>query len=305
MIKRNQLIKIRPRNEIIKTLDKDGCLNGLPFMPEMIQYCGQIHKVNKVLEKICHDVLPSDMRQFAHNDVLILEGLYCDGLYHDNCEKACPLLWKTAWLDTNVDEAVTHDSNSQDVLRSKLTTKLSPTVYFCQSSRIEASTCTISKIQRVSKSLRSTLQGNCGLLESFKNLIKPVSLKIWQKIVGDWPIGRNRKTPTLALDLKPGEWVRIKPIGEIINTLDTQGKNRGLHFSRDMASYCGKRYRVRSRLDRMISESDGKMMQLTNTVVLEGIVCDCPFTIGGCPRKVFQYWREIWLERCEAPLTTE
>ena len=32
-------VEVRSAEEIFATLDKSGCLNSLPFMPEMLQFC--------------------------------------------------------------------------------------------------------------------------------------------------------------------------------------------------------------------------------------------------------------------------
>ena len=96
-----------------------------------------------------------------------------------------------------------------------------------------------------------------------------------------------------------GELVEVKSAEEIRATLDANGKNRGLIFGTTYTPYCGKRYRVRSHLDQMIIEKTGQMRELTNTVVLDDIVCMCPGVVGGCPRQDSIYWREIWLRRVE------
>ena len=34
-------VEVRAKEEILRTLDKSGRLEGLPFMPQMFKYCGQ------------------------------------------------------------------------------------------------------------------------------------------------------------------------------------------------------------------------------------------------------------------------
>jgi hypothetical protein len=34
-------VEVRTREEILSGLDENGRLEGLPFMPEMFNYCGQ------------------------------------------------------------------------------------------------------------------------------------------------------------------------------------------------------------------------------------------------------------------------
>ena len=65
-----------------------------------------------------------------------------------------------------------------------------------------------------------------------------------------------------------------------------------------MYRFCGGRYRVANRLERMVSERSGKLVKLENTVLLEGLVCDL-MRHRGCHRALFHYWRECWLKRPE------
>jgi hypothetical protein len=64
-----------------------------------------------------------------------------------------------------------------------------------------------------------------------------------------------------------------------------------------MSNHSGTEFRVRNRLDRMISEVTGEMRHVEATVVLDGLNCTCANVLGGCPRQDFMYWREIWLKR--------
>ena len=44
---------VRPLKEILTTLDARGTLRGLPFMPEMMSFCGQRFSVWRRVEKTC------------------------------------------------------------------------------------------------------------------------------------------------------------------------------------------------------------------------------------------------------------
>jgi hypothetical protein len=115
-------------------------------------------------------------------------------------------------------------------------------------------------------------------------------------------------TPTGRLDLKSGEFVRVKSKAEIERTLDMNCKNRGLFFDKEeMAPYCGGEYRVRGHVERIIDESTGQMREMKQPcVMLENVVCRSEYATGrwNCPRAIFPYWREIWLERLDrAPST--
>jgi hypothetical protein len=110
-------------------------------------------------------------------------------------------------------------------------------------------------------------------------------------------------TPTGRLDLKPGEYVRIKTQTEIEQTLDKKGRNRGLGFDpEEMAPYCGHVVKVRKSVTKIIDESTGKMLHMKQPcIMLEGVVCkaECARSRLNCPREIPSYWRELWLERVE------
>jgi hypothetical protein len=132
-------------------------------------------------------------------------------------------------------------------------------------------------------------------------VVAPLWAKLQERFVDRYPHTPQTRTPDECLNLQPGEWVEVKPIEEIVATLDMQARNRGLQFSYDLAPACGRRFRVRSRLDHMIIEGSGRMVEMKNTVMLEGGMCPCRQVVGGCPRLDHIYWREIWLRRVPAP----
>jgi hypothetical protein len=113
--------------------------------------------------------------------------------------------------------------------------------------------------------------------------------------------GTLKKTPHHDLRLKPGEWVRVKNFDEIVATLDANSKNRGLGFdTSEMRLHCRKEFRVKARINRIINEKTGEMMEFPNPcITLEGVYCtgETTNTRLFCPRAITPYWREIWLER--------
>ena len=117
----------------------------------------------------------------------------------------------------------------------------------------------------------------------------------------------GKPTPTELLHLKPGEWVEIKPASEILDTITVGGFNRGMRYdSLEMSKYSGERHRVQMRVDRLISEQTGKMIQMKSPCIqLEDVYCraECTPLRLGCPRASNTYWREIWLRRVDGPNT--
>ncbi len=106
-----------------------------------------------------------------------------------------------------------------------------------------------------------------------------------------------KRTPSEKLDLQAGEWVTVKTRQEILATLDGRGRNRGMTFDVEMLPYCGRTFRVLRRVERIIDESSGRMIEPAGTaIVLEDVVCKARYR-RSCPRSIFPYWREIWLRR--------
>ena len=113
-------------------------------------------------------------------------------------------------------------------------------------------------------------------------------------------IAIGQATMVSDLNLQPGEWVRVKSHEEILASLDRMNRNRGLSFDAEMVPYCGRTLRVRTRVDNFIDEKTGTMKRLkTPAVILEGAICGSRYSDHRmfCPRGIFAWWREAWLER--------
>ena len=89
-------MEVRSEEEILRTLDADGKVDGLPFMPEMLGFCGQRFRVRARAHKACDTI---DWQQFRRMESAVhLEELRCDGSAHGGCQAGCLLFWKEAWL---------------------------------------------------------------------------------------------------------------------------------------------------------------------------------------------------------------
>ena len=91
-------VEVKSPAEILQTLDTNGTLDRLPFMPEMVNSAGRRFRVSKRVVKTCYYGTSSGMRKFPAEDVVLLEGLRCSGAAHDGCQKACTIFWREAWL---------------------------------------------------------------------------------------------------------------------------------------------------------------------------------------------------------------
>ena len=99
-----ELVEVRSREEILGTLDADGRLENLPFMPEMLPYCGRQFRVFKRAHKTCDFVNKTGVR--ALPGAVHLEGLRCDGAAHGGCQAQCLYFWKDAWLKRPAEAAL-------------------------------------------------------------------------------------------------------------------------------------------------------------------------------------------------------
>ena len=99
------------RREIQATLDDKGELDGLPFMPEMLAFCGRRLTVHKVAHKLCDYIGMTGMRRMY--DAVHLTESRCDGSAHGGCQNACSLYWKEQWLKpVGADDPVTPTSDA-------------------------------------------------------------------------------------------------------------------------------------------------------------------------------------------------
>jgi hypothetical protein len=305
---------VRSREEILSTLDADGTSHGLPFMPEMLDWCGKPFRVERRVEKTCVDASPLyGNRRFAANDVVFLEGPRCDGRAHDGCQRGCKIFWKEGWLRPleSPDESTQTRRTGLDELLPRLRTKSDESHYFCQSTELCRATEAFpgrKKPWMLRIVFREILNGDRTVAEILKLSVLWSWQRLQRAVHGEqWLRGPHKRTPTVSLGLKTGDVVRVKSRAQIVATLDQRGRNRGMGICSEMTRYCGGRAEVRHRLDRMIDEKTGEMREVSDTVVLRSmrtrmnalrdLECLCWNQLGDCPRGELMYWREIWLER--------
>ncbi|MCW2573774.1 MAG: hypothetical protein JWO88_3832 [Frankiales bacterium] len=300
---------VRSAADILSTLDADGTLDGLPFMPEMLDWCGKPFRVLRRVEKTCV-AGGYPMRSFPENDVVILDGPRCDGNGHDGCKHGCRIFWKEAWLQP-VDAGNTTQKVEigREELRARLKVKSDEHRYFCQSTELYRATGAFrasEKYLTARIALREIRSGDVSAARILMLLARWFRRKLRRATGGDhWLQGDLKRTPTQSLNLQPGDIVRVKSRDEIAKTLDQRGLNRGMGICSEMLRCCRSRAEVRYRVDRLIDEKTGLMRELSDTVTLTNILndeslaeeCLCYRQLGDCPRGEVMYWREIWLER--------
>lgn len=314
-------VEVRSPDEIMSTLESDAALDGLPFMPEMLQYCGRRFRVSKSAHKTCDTIESYVIRRMSN--AVHLEGLRCDGSAHGGCQAGCLLFWKDAWLKP-VDAGTPALEVSASFQVSDITgievlsagTRIHSTgtetleVYRCQATELLRATSEVRRRDRWDPrfyfhDLRS---GNVTLLDF-----------LWFGVIAifnsfmTWSGGRRyphlcglagQKTPAVELGISEGEFVTVRSKSQITRTLNSNLRNRGLFFDYEMVPYCENGpYKVIRRVERIINEKTGHMMKLPNPcVILDGVTCGGKLSSSRmfCPRAVYPYWHEIWLERANA-----
>jgi hypothetical protein len=336
-------IEVRSKEEILKTLDKNGQLDGLPFMPEMFKYCGGRFRVYKRAHKTCDP--PNGIQARRMSAAVHLEGLRCDGQAHGGCQAGCLIFWKGAWLkEAGTDETVAdapktaHQEASPlpsesdqctegDVIAATRAGASLPhsgePAYACQSTDLHRATRPLkwwdpwqyvedytSGNVRLSQMLASWLfflysnlaEAGLGIGSAMR-----WTYDAFQKVRGGtlYParmgkIHKGARTPSAITNLTSGELVRVKSYREILETLDQNGHNRGMYFDVEMVPFCGKTFRVLKRVQQIIDERTGTLLRFeTDAIILESVTCQARYSHCRkfCPRSIFPYWREIWLER--------
>lgn len=303
-----EMVEVRTREEILASLDADGNLDGMPFMPEMLEFCGARFSVKARADKTCDTVNQTGGRRL-HNTVH-LGDLRCNGAAHGGCQAECLLFWKEAWLkrvhrpslharllkvvpvagETKPD---TVPGCSEDQLRARVRPAGEDAAdgegaYRCQATELYNASRLLHWWDP-RQYLRDLVTRNAGPLRMFRALLFVGYRTLTLPGVGyglltglydrfqalrdgtPWPLRSGiceQGTPRETLDLEPGEEVEVKSYPEILATLDRRNKNRGLYFDVEMVQYCGRRFRVGARVSKILNEKTGVMMHFPNECII-------------------------------------
>lgn len=316
------VVRVRSGEEILATLDGTGALDGVPFMPEMLQYVGREFRVSKRAEKICDMIGPGGSRRMR--DTVLLEDLRCDGAAHGGCQARCRIYWKEAWLERIDAKAPTRTGDASpngqvfiplaDLARSTVRpekphpdTKPDDDVYRCQATDAFIATEPL-RVRQPGQYIREIRSGNVSigrfLRVGFRAVYGSIGHRLGIKSPLPMKVAGKNAVKGEQLNLQPGEWVQVKTPEEIGLTLNEAGANRGLVFTTEMVPSCGKTFRVKDRVSRIVDERTGKMLNFKNDcIILEGSICTGDYAPGRwfCPRDSYPYWREAWLRRVDPP----
>jgi hypothetical protein len=308
------VVEVRSRAEILATLDEDGSLDSMPFMPEMARYAGRRYTVSRRVDKICDTIAGTGSRRM--HATVYLDDLRCDGSGHGGCQAGCRIYWREAWLrrvDVHAGPSAEADENAvaelERVAQAGARTvreEGEDEVWRCQATEAFKASGVL-KTSNLPQYWREATNGNYGLLRFIPLLVRGFVMEVLFRLgrLKGLPLsGPGTDTAPAGLDLQPGELVRVRSQEEIAATLDEAGHNRALSFDREMIPFCGRTFRVKDRVQLLIDDRTGRMMKIPkDCVILDGAVCSGERSTGRwfCPRQIYPYWREAWVERVEDP----
>ena len=335
-------VEVRSKEEILSTLDQKGRLEALPFMPEMFAFCGRRFRVHKRAHKTCDPVNGLGARGMAnavHLQGLRCDGSAHGGC-QAGCRIYWKETWLKRVGDRTQPAGETipqpkpsaHQGSGcteDEILAATVASqdRLGPQepTYVCQATLVWDATYPL-RWWDPRHYLEDFTSGNVRLSQVISALVFWIyhsvaeaglgfgsalrwAYDLFQTLRGGAPyplrpgeVPRGQKTPTAKLNLQPGELVRVKSYPVILETLDEEGKNRGLYFDAEMVPFCRGTFRVLRRVERIIHEKTGKMLRFKNdAIILEGVECQARYAKYRkfCPRGYYSYCREIWLERVD------
>ena len=323
MLRAGDRVQLRPPSEIIRTLDERGCLDGMPFMPEMLAYFGKTYTVTAQVGRACDTVNYSGVRRLK--DTVILDDLRCDGAGHAGCQAQCRVYWKEAWLRPvsrvsteagGADAPTTLDPTAfteleRLAIRSVDAAESSPRerVYRCQATDLLGASEPVGwwNFRSIVGELTS---GNVSVGRFVRVSTRIVLEEVARRLglLTNSPFRKHemgsRSSALTDVTFTPGQLVKIRSRSEIGKTLAQDGKHRGLWFDREMVPHCGRTARVRSKVERFIDEGSGRLVELgSECYILDGIVCDSARSEGRwfCPRAIYPWWRGVWLQPLDSP----
>ena len=106
-----ELVRIKSKEEIVRTLDTKRLNRGMGFEEEMARSCGRTARVIRRVDR-CIDEKTGRMLTMK-NSCIVLEGVVCGGVYHGNCPREFLPFWRKIWLD-RVNEAPNQIARSQE-----------------------------------------------------------------------------------------------------------------------------------------------------------------------------------------------
>jgi hypothetical protein len=335
-------VEVRSKEEILQTLDSNSQLDGMPFMPEMFAFCGQRFQVYKRAHKTCDTVFPVRGRRVAQavhlqtrcdgqghagcqaGCLLFWKEVWLKPLGRKRPDDDGSQPARRAQLITLTSAP---RCTEPDVWAGTLASDSigQPATYVCQATQLPYFTTPLAWWD-LRQYVEDYTSGNVGFWALLRGFVYAMYYSVSNAGIGvgpamrwlydcfcplwggtKWPrktgtIAAGQPTPAVRLNLQPGELIRVKSQEEILQTIDSDSKNRGMYWDAEMVPYCGETHRLLKRVTQIIDEKTGRMQVMkTPCIVLDSVVCKSRYSYCRmfCPRSIYSYWREIWLERVE------
>jgi hypothetical protein len=318
LLRAGDIVEVRPASEILATLDRDGTLKGMPFMPEMIAHIGRRFTVTRRVDKICNMVDTTGSRRMR--GTVYLADLRCDGSAHGGCQAGCRIYWREEWLrradHNSMAPGTTGDTGAAELERvavagthavREIDGKTSDG-WRCQATDALKASAPL-KRSDVRQYWRELTNGNYNPLRFAGLLIRAfvMDCAYYLGLLKTLPLRGTGQVATKGpkLNLKPGELVQVRTPREIAATALV---NYPLHafFYPESLSAVGKHLAIEGKPAVLAAlVKGGRMLKIPrDCVILDGVACSGERSVCGrwfCPRGIYPFWRESWLRRVEEP----
>lgn len=285
-VKESTWARVRSFAEIERTLDSEGRTEGLPFMPEMLDFCGRAFRVRKAA-----NICLGGYRRIER--VWHLEGPRCSGAAHGGCQAQCLLYWHESWL-----ESAFNSPSAQTSSRSPIN------LLHCFDSSTNRYTCQLTEAGRLGTRLSEpTLREHVNSYLTGRlrwSDVRALAAFCYSRLLFallrrvNWPSREPEKI--VNRELRVGDVVKVRSRASVLRSLNKEGFHKGLSFRPDMLRFCGRTFRIMARVDRIIDEYTGELREIKNTCyILDGVMCEGEWKL--CTRMELYYWRRQWLEK--------
>ena len=297
-------VEVKSWPEICATLDEQGCLEQMPFMPEMLAMCGKRARVFRCVHRLFDYRKTRKMRHMEGTVLLI--GAVCNGSSHGGCEAACHTIWKSAWLRRPDGGLGTADIPKSAHRPEPITDTdalqfgIRPPRYGCQLTQLNSSSQPIGNWS-ITNFFRPLIAGNVTLaafvvawlthhFDELQHLRQGVGFPAFD-------LASRDSASSKEMRLTVGDQVVVRSSAEIRATLDDQLMHKGMWLEPDMLNHCGHRHCVQAEIRKLIDIVTGEMRTMKTPAFL---LQDVHFS---GERQLFNaqyeplFWRAAWLRR--------
>ena len=321
-------VRVKSIEEILSTLDSDGKVEGLPFMPEMVAFAGRTLPVDAVTHRTCGTVKICETSGTTRHmeGAVHLRGVRCDGSCTRGLSGRLPDLLEAAVAGGGFPG---EHRRRPSWRRRRLPTTCRPRwppppgatgtttddpVYSCQGPAMLRATSV--RLATPTRALgRRRPLGQRGRAHTALASFAVLAFNRWQgagangcqrrcgfAAGGSWPwyvpSGERRRYP--PLDLQPGELVEVR----------SRDRDRGHPRRQRRPSWPS----LRCRDAPLLREAHGSLPGSTASSTRRPAGCSGSATASSsrtsgvrarsgrvCRRKIYTYWREAWLRRVGPP----